>query len=280
MYRKPRTTPPYKTGRTVIYIILLFATIGLMWSLRQCTKDDTPNDSFIQSEGDTIDVAIQYAPLSLYHYNDTLGGFNYDMLRDISRQHGLSLKFHPVTSVALALDRIDNGQIDILVAEIPATVERKGSYRFLEPVDIDRQVLVQLKDSASGQPAVRTQLDLAGLTVWTSGGKSIETRIASLSREIGDTIYVITDSTYASEQLFMLVAIGEIPMAVVSERIARSMSKDYPSVDISTPVTFSQFQGWIAGADNSVLADSLDRWIKDYKSSPAYERLRSRYHLK
>ena len=53
-----------------------------------------------RGRGDTINVAIAYSPMSLYRYADTLGGFNYEMLRDMGKMYGDRFKFYPVASVS------------------------------------------------------------------------------------------------------------------------------------------------------------------------------------
>ncbi len=103
------------------------------------------------------------------------------------------------------------------------------------------------------------------------------TRLQNLADEIGDTIHIITDSLYGSEQLVILTATGEIDRAVVNERIARAMSRDYPDIDISTGVTFTQFQSWLVRRDEEKLAERIDTLLVRYKATPAYANLHLRY---
>lgn len=131
------------------YLGLLALVILAMFSLRACSERRVPvvaDD--VHSGGDTIDVAIEYSPLTFYRYADTLGGFQYDMLRSIAAAEGLKLKFHPVTSPDAALERLADGRFDIIVADIPLTANYKEQLAFTEPVFLDRQVLVQRGDSS------------------------------------------------------------------------------------------------------------------------------------
>ncbi len=259
-----------------IMLIGLAVALGAMYYLRTCSS--TTADYILRpSGGDTIDVAIEYSPLSLYRYCDTLGGFNYDMLRMIATRHNLTLKFHPVVSLPRSLKRIDDNVYDILAADIPATTDFKDRYTFLEPVILDRQVLVQRKDSLTGEPAVKSQLDLAGDTVWIVDGSSVKSRITNLAHEIGDTIYVSFEQEYGPEQLFIMTAVGEIEKAVIPERIAREMAVSYPEMDINTDISFTQFQSWIVSDKRPELRDSLNIWINKFKLSDEYNRLRERY---
>ena len=68
-----------------VYLGLLIAVIVLMIVLSRYSR---PSVGTPGSGGDTIDVALEYSPLSFYTYGDTLGGYNYDLLRLISKQQG------------------------------------------------------------------------------------------------------------------------------------------------------------------------------------------------
>lgn len=263
-------------NRLAIYLLLLFVAIGLMIMVKTCSYDsDILGDK--SSGGDTLDIAIEYSPMSLYRYNDTLGGFNYDLIRDLTARHNIDVKFHPIVSLTEALDRLNAGKYDILIAEVPSTTDLKERFLFTDAIYLDKQVLVQRIDSVTRRPKIKSQLDLADDTVWVVANSPLETRIANLSEEIGDTIYVRADSLYSAEQLFILTAVGDIKQAVVNERIAKLMAKDYPQVDINTNISFTQFQSWLLNKNDSILCDSLNSWLSKYKLTPPYKSLETKY---
>lgn len=260
-------------GATLLALLLI--AVGAMWMLKVCSHphgDGMRGDA--PSGGDTIDVAIEYSPLTFYQLGDTIGGFDYDMMRVIGREGGIKFKFHPVSAIATALDGLRDGRYDIVVADAPSTAEMTDEFRFTEPAFLDRQVLVQRNDSAS---VIGTALDLAGKRVWVPACSPAATRLANLAAEIGDSIRIMTDSLYGSEQLVILTATGEIDRAVVNERIARAMAADYPDLDISTGISFTQFQPWIMRRGDSVLAARIDTLLVRFKATPAYSDLHLRY---
>ena len=67
-----------------------------MIALSMCDKP-VVNPESRPSSGDTLDIAIEYSPVTYYTYEDTLGGYNYDLLRMMSDSAGCPMKFHPVT---------------------------------------------------------------------------------------------------------------------------------------------------------------------------------------
>lgn len=260
-----------KKGSVTLYMVLLVAVIGVMSVLRNCKwSAEKP----IEKNGEV--VAIEYSPLLCYTYDDTLGGFSYDLLRLVARRGGVELKFQPMVTLSKSLARLKAGDYKMVIAEFPVTKENKEDFLFSDPIYLDRQVLVQ-KKLFDGTIAIKSSLDLANDTVWIVEGSSMQSRLKNLSHEIGDTIYVNNEPEYGSEQMFIMVAAGEIKYAVMNERIAKIMSKKYPDVDVSTGISFSQFQSWIIQKEDSVFCDSINSWLKAVKETPEYQALYNRY---
>lgn len=265
--------------RMSVYALLLLAVVCLMWMLRECSAPHPLSQGERRpSGGDTIDVAIEYSPLALYTYQDTLGGFGYDMLRLMAAAEGIPVKFHPLVTLREAMEGLHEGYYDVIVADAPMTSEYQEYFTYTEPVYLDRQVLVQRRDSVGSLP-VASQLDLASKEVWVTANSPIIGRIRNLSAEIGDSIIVRQDQEYGAEQLFILTATGEIPRAVINERTARKLAADYDDmdVDISTSVSFTQFQSWVVGKDNKALCDTLNEMIVRFKNSDEYRILAEKY---
>ncbi len=255
---------------------LLAVAVLLMIMAKTCSAPAVYDSRHRPSGGDTVDVAIEYGPLSLYRYNDTLGGFAYDFIRHIEASAGLPVKFHPVMTLSEALEGIDEGYYRMAVAAMPLSASLSRNYASTVPVFLDRQVYVQMLDD-SGKVEVRTQLDLACRTVHVMSGSPVAERLRNLASEIGDTIYVVEDSEYGNEQLFILAATGEIPGAVVTERTAKALAADYPRADISTAVSFTQFQSWLLGRNDTILLHRIDSIIESEKSKRFYKGLEKRY---
>lgn len=267
------------TGRLSLYLGLLLAAFITMWLIRTCSIPSPFSKAGTKpSGGDTLDVAIDYGPMSLFTYDDTLGGFNYDMIRGMATANGLKVKFHPVTIPGCSIEGLENGLYDIVVSDIAATAEASENVVFTEPVYLDKQVLVQKKDSL-GNTEVSSQLDLAGREVWVTSGSPSAMRLRNLSAEIGDTIFVKEDPDYGSEQLVMMVAVGDIPLAVVNEKTALRLAGEYPGIDVSTAISFTQFQTWALRKKEMELTDSVNSMIKRYKQTDGYKDLLRRYGI-
>lgn len=262
-----------KKGSIALYAVLLLVAVVVMYMLRGYAK---PQVAKIEDKKGELVVAVEYAPMFLYTYGDTLGGFSYDLLNLIAAQKGIKFNFQPMVTLSSSLDKLKAGDYRMVCAEFPVTKEHKQDYLFTTPIYLDRQVLVQMKNG-EGRIAVKSQLDLANDTVWVVNGSSSELRLENLSSEIGDTIYVMTEKNYGAEQLFLRVVSGEIKQAVMNERVAQELSKKYPNVDITTGISMTQFQSWILNKNDSVFCDSINSWIDAVKHTQEYTNLYNRY---
>lgn len=267
-----------KKWQLALYLLLLVAVIIAMVMLRNCSNDEQLMGAHSridkESSGDTIDVAIEYSPLSYYTYGDTLGGFNYEFLKLLGSTCGIKFKYHPIVSLQPALNGLKKGLYDVLAAQFPVTRENKEHYLFTSALYLDNQVLVQRNE---GGLAITSQLDLAGDTVNIVKGSPMRDRIISLSREIGDTIFVVQDSVYGPEQLFLMVATGDIKYAVINESIAKKLAASHPGVDVSQAISFTQFQSLTLDKGSIELCDKLNECILKVKKMPEYNQLLRKY---
>lgn len=254
------------TPRRVLVIALAILALGSIITIRHIKAGyDHAGYEYRRGHDDTINVAIAYSPMSMYRYGDTLGGFNYELLREMSAMYGDKVKYYPVSSVSETLDRLSHGVYDIVIADIPVTASLRERFRFSVPVYTDRMVLV------SRDTVMKSPLELAGKRVWVVAGSPAAERVDNLSREIGDSIIIHDSHQYSAEQLIMLVVAGDIPRAVVNEEVAHRLQKEFPDVYISTGISFNQFQSWIMNKDSVALADTIDSQIERFKLTPQYE---------
>lgn len=257
MFRPPQKA---RTSQALLYVLLLCAVAALMLMLRQCSSDLLPYHGNDRAGGDTLNVAIELSPLGVTMEADTLTGEYYNLLRRVGVLHGINMKFHPFTRLSDALAGLNSGRYSLVVSDIPVTSELRDHYIFVDPLPIDHQVLVQKPDSTGCVP-ITNQFDLGGKTICLPQNSPFIPRIKNLAGEIGDTIYITEDPLYSSEQMIMMVATGELPNVVASQRTASLMLRQYPELDASLHISFNQFQGWAMAPRDSVLCDSLRIWI-------------------
>lgn len=264
--------PRPKRFMAVVYLLLLVVALGAVIGLRRCYAPAGPlapeREGF--SKGDTIDVAIFYAPMNYYSYADTLGGYSYDLLRSMARSNGLKLRFWPVNSFSEAVARLGKGDYDLL-ASLPVTTDLKGKVLFTDSVFSDRQMLVTTDASDYS-----TVFDLDGASIHVEADSPVESRIRNLADEAGIEVKIESHPELSSELIVMKVAQEEFEYAVVNEQVARGMVKQFPALRIA-PVGFTQMQAWAANPADSILVRRLNAMLKEFSRTSEAKKLRSRY---
>lgn len=263
------------------YLLPVFLGTAAVFIWRNCSAKESqsqgsPRDyEAIVREG-TIRVATEYNSVGFHVQGDTLAGFHYDLIQAFAREKGLKAEITPMMTFGERLEGLERGRYDLIAYDIPSTNELKDSILLTHPVLLSKQVLVQrraLKDSTG----IRSQLDLAGRTVYVVKGAPSIFRIRNLAGEIGDTIYIKEIEKYGPEQLISLVAHGEIDYAVCDETLAQAAADSLPQIDIDTPVSFTLFYSWGVSKQSPALLDTLNVWIDRFRESEAYRQIHRKY---
>lgn len=269
----------YKTKytQTAIYILLLIAVFVVMGVTKRCnTAIPLPKLSQGYSQGDTIDMAIVYGPLSYYVYEDTLGGLNYDLISRMEKELGIPVRLWPIADLNDALEGLQQKKYDML-ASLPADSDIKQRFLTTKSIFHDRLVLIQLQKK-DGTKKINSALDLGNDTVFIEKGSSAALRLKNLSDEIDNTIPV-KEVNLSEEYLCMKVATGEFPLAVVNEQTAKRMKAQYPALSFDNPVSFTQFQVWLLPLSDTLLLKRTDAWLDTVVRSESYNSLLKRYNL-
>lgn len=268
-------------GHMPVYIALLALVLAAMWMLSRCSHPQRTSvaATFEHPAGDTLAVAIEMSPLTYAYSGDTVVGFDYEMLRAICAEHGRPVVFQPFAPLEYALKGLENRTFDLVVANLPATTRLRDEFGTTESIFTDRAVLVQRIDPADSASLITNTRQLDRQEVWVADGSSLRSRLEHLAAEAGQTIIIKSDPKYSAELLGIMVQQGRIPRAMINETVARQLKADYPDLDISLPISFSQFQTWIVRKNDSELLQTLNSWIAEFKSTPAYSALTRKYMM-
>lgn len=256
-----------RTMQIVIYGVLLVLVIIAMIGLRFVAKKSNTVD-LTTEKADTIHAAVVYGPNSYRVLtsdvgNDSIIGINYHLLIDLEKNLGKKIMLHPVIDREAAMAKVSSGEYDIL-ASLPADNKLKEDYLTSDQVYLDRMVLLQ-KKKANGTLPARSALDLDGDTVHVEKGSAATRRLENLQREIGGRITVIEEPDLSEEYLAMKIATGTWKYTVVNEKTAEQMKSQYPDLDYSTPVSFTQFQVWAMPLGHDSLLNIVNAFLKKAK---------------
>lgn len=270
-----------KAHKALKYIVLaLVFALGLVLLLPKGGQEATrPRDWTEIASSDTLRATTEYNQQSYFASGDSVTGFHYELLQAFAHSHGLTASIVPEMSHEKRLEGLAEGRFDVVAYGIPTTTELRDSLAFTRPILLDKQILVQRRDTAPAGDSlfVGSLLELAGRTVHVVKGSPAILRIHNLEDEIGDTIYIKEMEQYGTEQLVALVAHGDINYAICEEEIAASLADDLPQIDITTAIGFTQFYSWAVNKHSTALLDSLNTWLDSYLKTKECKSLYRKY---
>lgn len=268
----------------LLYFFLLGLAVSAMvglWKIKKEAKPLLPRDYKEIKEKGVLRLITEYNQSGYYIAGDTIEGFQYELGQAIARLSGMEVQTHLEMSLAESFKALDGQICDIIARNIPITSEIKENYLFTQPMVLNKQVLVQRRAEANeGIEPIRNQLDLAHKTLYIPKNSPALIRLQNLEHEIGDSIFVIEEELYSSEQLAIMVAKGDIDYAVCDQQIALLSSRQLPEIDIATDISFTQLQSWAVRKDSPVLRDSLDSWLEQIRRDGTFDRIYKRYYGK
>lgn len=225
-------------------------------------------------------AVTEYNSISFHVQEDTIYGLHYELLNAFAKAKGLKAEITPEMSIEKRGEGLMDGTYDILANNVLISSDRKDSLLFTHPILLSRQVLVQRKPADENDSTfIKSLLELANKTVHIVKGSPSIFRLQNLSNEIGDTIYIKEIERYGQEQLLAMVANKDIDYAICDESIALSAVHNLPELDIETAISFTQFYSWGVHRENTVLLDSLNAWLENYKQTPDFQALIRKYTL-
>lgn len=262
-----------------LYIVLLFIVVLGMCILLFTQKSATPPRDYAQiREEGILRMVTEYNQTGYYILGDTIEGFQYELAQAISELTGLEVEIHLEMSLAQSFQDLSAEKYDIIARNIPVTTELKEAFLFTEPIVLNKQVLVQRTKQGEEDAPIRNQLDLAKKTLYIPQNSPALLRLRNLQQEIGDTIYIVEEPLYSSEQLISMVAHGDIDYAVCDQQLAVRAQEQMPEIDAQTDISFTQLQSWVVRKDAPELCDSLNQWLRQIKENGLYKQIYTRYY--
>jgi membrane-bound lytic murein transglycosylase F len=120
-------------------------------------------------------------------------------------------------------------------------------------------------------------LQLANKTVTVQLASAHAERLKNLANEIGKPINIVEDPVYEVDQLIEAVSNGEIEYTVCDEHMASFFEKQYPEIDIRTPISFPQNLAWAVRKDSDSLLLAIDEWLTEDNDSYTSKHLVDKY---
>jgi membrane-bound lytic murein transglycosylase F len=278
-------------------ILLLLIPITLLTSclndqqekMNQTLATDVVPEHFrineIQKRGKLVAIT-DYSSTDYFIYRGEPMGFQYEKLKMFADYLGVDLEINVAANLDDAFRLLGEGKGDLIAMGLTVTLDRAATVDFTKPIMQTRQMLVQRKPENwrkmrtwedIEKSLIRNPIDLAGKTVVVQKGSAHAERLNNLSEEIGWPIIIGQDPVYEVEQLVESVSKGEIEYTVCDEHLASFFEKQYPDIDIRTPISFPQNIAWAVRPDSDSLRMVIDSWLTENNNSYASKHLVDKY---
>jgi membrane-bound lytic murein transglycosylase F len=239
----------------------------------------------IRERGKLI-ATTNYSSTDYFIYRGEPMGFQYEKLKMFADYLGVDLEITVATGLDEAFRTLEEGKSDLIAMGLTVTLDRSEKFDFSDPILQTRQMLVQRKPANwrkmrtwddIEEKMIRNPIDLAGKTVIVQKSSAYADRMKNLSEEIGWPIFIGEDPVYEVEQLVEAVAKGEIEYTVCDEHLAGFFEKQYPDIDIRTPISFPQNIAWAVRLGSDSLRIAINEWLAENNNSYASKHLIDKY---
>mgnify|MGYP001810132202 CR=1 FL=1 len=255
-------------------IIVIFLTVIFSWIA----------SSKIHDLEDVIDsgrlvVVTDSSSIGFAVNKDSVYGFQYEIIKAFADSLGVELEISEQNDVQRSIEDLKNGEYDIVANLIPMTSDLKKGVLFSKTILSSRQVLVQRLAADSLQPTpVRKQYELANDTIYIPYNSVYKMRIENLADEIADSIHILEVKNVSVETMVRMVSLGRIKNTICSAQLAEKLKRQYPNIDISLPIGFTQEHGWALNMNSPELTAKLNDFLSDFVGSSAYWELYRKYY--
>ncbi len=254
-------------------LVVLILAIVLIYSTNKKVQD-LPG---IMKAG-RLTVLTEGSSLGFQKNNGNVSGFQYELVKAFADSLGVELVISEENDLRNGIEQLKKGEYDLIAMLIPMTTEWKKEVAFTVPIFTSRQVLVQQqKPDSLLYKMVSKHVQLGNDTIYIAGNSPHKKRLEHLSNEIASPIYFEEMKGLNSEQLVRLVSEGKIKYSICDELFALKLKKQYPNLDVSVPLGFTQQEVWLLNPKSKKLKLKLDEFLSDFIGTTAYWNIYRKY---
>ncbi|MEK6302648.1 MAG: transporter substrate-binding domain-containing protein [Acidobacteriota bacterium] len=306
---------------TALVLLLSLGMVSGLWYLKRHSlagegpvdeagdvRLDPPIDRDLEAikRRGTLTILAPYNSTTYFLLRGEPMGYEYELLRAFSREHGLTLVMEVVKNQKTLYQRLNRGDGDIVAARIIPKQEDEAKVSFTHTLYRTEPALVQQKappDQTNLPEAVKTEIksepadtksdeieidarlitkpsQLAGETVTLPKKSAYHRRLIELSDEIsGDINVVEVGGKIDDESLINKVAKGDLEYTVVQNNLAQLKEAYFTNIRIRPLVGASNRIAWVIRKNSSELLTELNRWIEHKKNGSLFDKMYKKYFI-
>lgn len=251
-------------------LIAAFSTLVLLISGVQCTFledriDQVLHDPYIfdlpeiKARG-SFRVAVDNNSTSYYIYRGRRMGYEFELLRDLSKTLGVQLELVVVRDIERAFDLLESGKVDLVAMNLDINNKRQRNATFTHYLGTRSTVVV-------GKKPLEKNIawnELGTDTIFVRKGTVYPFQL----KEIKDSLqleFTVLESDDHEENLIDQVADGKIKWTVADRTIAKVNQTYYEDLDVSLKVSENGAVGWATRKNSPELLQEVNVWLDEKK---------------
>ena len=259
------------------------------------SKTITENDKLVEVEVDFEEIKKRgklkalttYSGTTYFLYKGRTMGFEYELLERLCKELDVGLEMVIAQDENELMDMLIRGDGDLIAYGYTILDDRQTKIQFTEPLYLSNQVLVQRKPSnwrrmklhQIEKQMVTDPIQLIGDTVSVKKNSSYALRLENLNKELGGKIHIDTiPGTLTTEEIIGMVASGKLKYTVVDQNIGYINASNYPDLDVSTKISFTQQIAWGVRKSSPELLKEVNDWIKSFTKTVDYHVIYNKYY--
>lgn len=223
--------------------------------------------------GGKLRVAIDNNSTGYYIYRGRRMGYEYELLRDLSKRLGLQLHLVLVTDIPKAFEYLEAGKVDLIAMNLEENLDPNSITSFTSPLGKMSSLLVHSKLS---EP-ISDWSQLADDTIYVRQGAVYTSQLAAIKDSLQLQFSIIVKPDH-EETLINQVVDRTIKWTVADQYTARENATYYEDLDVTWKIKEEENIGWVVRKNSPILLDSVNNWLQEKKQRLIPE-LYSKYFL-
>lgn len=201
-----------------------------------------------------VNVCSYYNTTDYYVYKGIPKGFHYELVKDFADYLGVKLNIEINTNIDESIQKLNEGQYDLIAMSLSVTDSRKEDVQFSLPLFTTSQVLVQ----HTSDTLLQTVDDLKGKEIFLQEGTSFTRFLQHLndSLQLNLKITELEDVTF--EDILLKIENGEIPYTVIDKNIAQIASQYMKHIDYSLQLSAESPVAWAVHEKATLLDEEIN----------------------
>lgn len=231
-------------------------------------------------------VLAENSATSYFIYRGQKMGLEYEILKEFAKEIGVKLEIQVVKDLDEIIEKLNNGEGDLISCNYTVTKERRRLIDFSVPFMRTSQVLIQRKPEDWRSRRKRDwsqdlinepdQLSRKKVHVWKNS--SYYERLLNLQDELGDTIYLEgLDGNVIPEDVIEMVSKGFIDYTVTDKNVALINQRFYPNIDASLELSVKQKIAFGVRKTSPLLRKRLNSWLDEFMKTSTYNYIKHKY---